>query len=432
MARRVLNNVGYRKELRAQLGCGPFYPGTTVTLRMETAEQQLTNPDPCEKKRECRSRTFWVGIQFHGHVKQDHVGLRKPPISLPQSYSRLKRKCVEVCGNEGDFPSALPHFLDAGGAGSSCIAYARPVVVEFSYPSGPEEHIDAEYTIELPSSMVPTFPGALFRYQYTLSLSVCEDPLDSSDRVNNYHFPVHVQWCPESGNAGRGNDGLILDVPKIAKSQGLRYKTAIRILDRSVYPSRQLAPRDPHRSGPEFLFNVRFEMNNAPHFKIAHGDMPVATLVSNGTMPACPLKFVHFDFSFNHNHYLCHQICAGLQRIETERQTSDSDVVGAPVSITTTVEQFHDLTKNKGNVSFNFQIPSYAMTFSTDVLKVEWRVIFELCLVKQGVALLTENIENLEWALPMNVIPDHSKSSAQRVDDTWDAKNLSVDGAQDT
>ena len=445
--RRILDELGFGQELTAALDCSSYHPGAPLVCRIVNRPQQLTNPSKNEGQRRSIDKSFWIGFQFHGHLANNKRTGKVIP--LPKTYEVLERKCVSSCGAVEDFPETLPQFVTFDGDHGSCIMYSKPVVTNLKYLSGPSEKIDVEYTIQVPKFVVPTFPGKLIRYWYCLSITVCTRPTTHPEEVQTYHVPVEIEWSRNlvtlassllrrdavsqfekgqgrrkgSGEGGSTNEGggaengfgtdhhIEIDLGLLVKKQHPAYQ----VQDPAVQPrdfanQGRMAP--PATRRPLLLFNYRTELKNAGTFSISNKGVPVATVVSNANKRLFPLRFLHFDFTFDREKYICHHLCAGLQWTETEVIRADMGTSSerAPISSTETAEAFHDTTRDKLNISLNFQVPAFAMTFKTDVISVQWQVIFELSLKRVVDASsdhseTSEKYEKLEWVLPLKVCP---------------------------
>lgn len=432
--RRVLDDVGFGQELAAELDCGSYQPGVPLKCRIFNRPKQLANPTKSKSTIALDDKKFWVGFQFHGHVSNNKLTGKK--VVFPKHYGVLQRKCASSCGAVEDFPEALPQFVTYDSDHGMCIMYSKPIVVEVAYLSESSELIDIHYTIDVPKFLVPTFPGKLVRYWYSLSVSVCPRPTTNPGEVNSVHLPVQIEWSNTLISLSKralqnqiqkfGRDehkkaslGVKIDLGILAVKSAPEYEVPIPTVYTGGRRKEKRMPPPASRQ-PLFLFNYRSELRNAGTFNISNNGVPVVSIFSNASKEMSPLGFLYFDCTFDRTKYICHHLCAGLQWAEKVVDCSNAHQSDETFSFTSMecAEAFHDVTRDKLNLSFNLQVPAFAMTFSTDLISVTWQVIFELSLKPIADADADKqhrgvNYDKLQWVLPIKVSPKYNEENDQ-------------------
>ena len=422
MMNRNIGSIGECKDLIARFETNEFYVGEEIECLIHTRDKSnMYVPGNVDKN---ISSSFWVGVQTHGHVTIGHEILVDKAIKLPKVYRKLNDISVQNCGTMSDVPENMPHFVNYTGKRGYCILYGTPMFEEFKIKPSDGRDVVVKYTLKLPNLMPPSFLGKLVKYTYFVTFSICEDTINNPEKVKNYHIPIQIHFIPQEPPKS------LIDKHGFFSITGADIIDTIRNHDFEGKMNRNFQdekPRyDPRNDIEAFgngdLFSIHPKnVSNKAQFNVTYENKQVASVQIVQDVQG-PYGMIQIMIEFDRETYICDAILVELQFIEyllnfygkksstenapntatttttntTTTTTANYNNIKTNIHHTSTVDEYECKTLYKENLFFDLQIPFYGLTFSTDLIDVQWLLKFKLNLKlkKELVDLNKKNTRN--------------------------------------
>eukprot|EP00944_MAST-04C_sp_MAST-4C-sp1_P015458 g15458.t1 len=401
MSKAIIGTIGEFKELLVSFETNEFFMGEEVDCVIFTRNRPtLFVPDKADEN---VTSSFWVAVQFHGHATIGSETLVDSKMCLPATYRKLHNISIKNCGTVDDYPASLQHFVDHTGNRGCSIVYPRPVFERFDVTPSNDTDVCVEFKLILPELLPPSFAGTLIRYEYFLSFSVCEDTVNMGHKVKDYHIPIQVHFLPQKppGYIVNKHGFLSISDKDVYKSiRNHEFGAAINLNFQNEIPE-----YDPRKELEPFgcmnLFSQHpADISNKAALNINHENTQIATISIIQDVQA-PYGMIQINIEFNREIYICETTVVELQFVEQLMDFNDNNVsksqapnndsksrdsnlekmdANKNVQHTTTVETHERDTMAFQNIFLDVQIPSYGLTFSTDLVDVLWFLRFQFTL----------------------------------------------------
>jgi hypothetical protein len=432
MLKKRIGSIGECKDLIASFETEEYYVGEEIECVIYTRDKSgLYVPDDVDKT---VTTSFWVCVQTHGHVTIGHKLLVDKAIKLPKVYRKLNDISVKNCGTTTDFPETLPHFVNYTGERGYCILYGPPVLEEFKITPQTGNEVCVKYTIKLPKLLPPSFVGKLVRYTYFVTFSVCEDAINNPGKVKNYHIPIQIHFIPQQPPKSLVDKNGFFSIKGIDIIDNIRnHDFEANINLRYQHETPKYHPRnDIEAFGCDALFSQNPEhISNKAQFNVTYDTKKVASIYLVQDVQG-PYGMIQINIDFNREFYICNTTVVELQFVEyllnfynkedinknnnnnnmsAAQNNDNNNNLKTNIYNISTVDKYESTTLYMENIYFDLQIPFYGLTFSTDLMDVQWLLKFSF-LLKSRDELVQLNEKNkrdttVSMHLPNENVKEH-------------------------